>query len=107
MDYSKLSDIEINGKVARVTQKIGDFTQARGKTLIHDYEDVGEFKNICIGWKEFDPCNNPADAWPLLLSIIGFGVTVSIEVNSINGESLGGKSITRKIAELYLGLQSD
>ncbi|QGF22026.1 putative NinX protein [Erwinia phage Midgardsormr38] len=66
MDYSKLSDFEINGRVARATQKIGDFTQARGKTLIHDYEDVGEFKNICIGWKEFDPCNNPADAWPII-----------------------------------------
>lgn len=67
MDYSKLSDFEINGRVARATQKIGDFTQARGKTLIHDYEDVGEFKNICVGWKEFDPCNNAADAWPIIL----------------------------------------
>lgn len=66
MDYSKLSDFEINGRVARATQKIGDFTQARGKTLIHDYEDVGDFKNICVGWKEFDPCNNPADAWPII-----------------------------------------
>lgn len=67
MDYSKLSDFEINGRVARATQKIGDFTQARGKTLIHEHEDVGEFKNICIGWKEFDPCNNAADAWPIVV----------------------------------------
>lgn len=66
-DYSKMSDYEINGRVAKVTRKIGDTTQARGKTFIHEHEDVGEFKNICIGWKEYDPCNNPADAWPIIV----------------------------------------
>jgi hypothetical protein len=65
-DYSNMSDYEINGRVAKATQKIGDSTQARGKTFIHEHEDVGEFKNICIGWKEYDPCNNPADAWPII-----------------------------------------
>lgn len=61
-----MTDYEINGRVAKATQKIGDFTQARGKTFIHEHEDVGDFKNICIGWKEYDPCNNPADAWPII-----------------------------------------
>jgi hypothetical protein len=67
-DYSKMSDLEINGRVAKATQKIGDFTQARGKAFIHEHKDVGEFKNICIGWKEYDPCNNPADAWPIIVT---------------------------------------
>ncbi|SUI52321.1 phage protein NinX family protein [Serratia marcescens] len=62
-----MTDYEINGRVAKATQKIGDFTQARGKTFIHEHEDVGDFKNICIGWKEYDPCNNPADAWPIIV----------------------------------------
>lgn len=89
-DYSKMSDFEINKAVAEIT---GD---SRPKV-----EEWGISRTIP------DYCNNPADAWPLLLSIVEFGVTVSIGVNSINGEILGGKSITRKIAELYLGLQSD
>lgn len=67
MDYSKLSDFEINGLVASLTQRIGDHTQAREKTFIHEYVDCGEIKQACIGWKEFDPCNNPADAWPIIV----------------------------------------
>lgn len=66
-DYSQMSDLEINGLIAIKTQKPGDWTQARGKTFIHEYADAGAFKGICIGWKEFDPCNNPADAWPIII----------------------------------------
>lgn len=69
-DYSAMSDFEINGFVAASTQKIGDHTQARGLTFIHEYgEASGEFGSIslCIGWKEFDPCNNPTDAWPIIV----------------------------------------
>ncbi|HDC4389216.1 TPA: DUF2591 domain-containing protein [Enterobacter cloacae] len=67
MDYSQLSDFEINGLVSKLTQRFGDFTQAGNKTFIHEYSDVGHMKGICIGWKEFDPCNNPADAWPIII----------------------------------------
>lgn len=67
-DYSILSDFEINGLVATHTQKVGDFTQARGVTFIHEYgKPVGDFGALCLGWKEFDPCSNPADAWPIIL----------------------------------------
>jgi len=66
MDYSKMSDFEINGLVAAKTQRAGDYTQAREKNFIHEYADVGELKGICVGWKEFDPCKNPADAWPII-----------------------------------------
>ncbi|MDZ7554486.1 phage protein NinX family protein [Cronobacter sakazakii] len=68
MDYSKLSDFEINGMVASLTQSPGDHTQTSNETFIHEYADIGEIKGLCLGWKKFDPCNNPADAWPIILS---------------------------------------
>ncbi|WP_312330385.1 phage protein NinX family protein [Atlantibacter hermannii] len=46
-DYSKLSDFEINKQVAF---HIGLRTVERAEE------------------GEFDPCNNPADAWPIILS---------------------------------------
>lgn len=65
--YSEMSDFEINGLIAQHTQKVGDFTQARGLTFIHEYgKPVADFGGLCLGWKEFDPCNNPADAWPII-----------------------------------------
>lgn len=67
-DYSKMSDFEINGLIAKNTQKVGDFTQARGLTFIHEYgSPISDFGALCLGWKEFDPCNNPADAWPIIV----------------------------------------
>lgn len=66
-NYSEMSDFEINGMVAAATQRIGDYTQARGLTFIHEYgEPTGEFGAICLGWKEFDPCNSWADAGPII-----------------------------------------
>lgn len=67
MNYSEMSDFEINGMIADSTQKFGDYTQARGLTFIHEYgEPVGEFGALCLGWKEFDPCNSWADAGPII-----------------------------------------
>lgn len=67
MNYSEMSDFEINGMIAESTQKFGDYTQARGLTFIHEYgEPVGEFGALCLGWKEFDPCNSWADAGPII-----------------------------------------
>ncbi|EOH1069663.1 phage protein NinX family protein [Cronobacter sakazakii] len=66
MDYSKLSDFEINGMVASLTQSPGDHTQISNETFIHEYADIGEIKGLCLGWKKFDPCNNPSDAWPII-----------------------------------------
>lgn len=62
-----MSDFEINGMIAESTQKFGDYTQARGLTFIHEYGDpVGEFGTLCLGWKEFDPCNSWADAGTII-----------------------------------------
>ncbi|WP_105634316.1 phage protein NinX family protein [Cronobacter dublinensis] len=78
MDYSQLSDFEINGMVASLTQSPGDHTQTSNETFIHEYADIGEIKSLCIGWKKFDPCNNPADAWPII-------VHGRIGLNFVNG----------------------
>lgn len=76
VDYCEMSDFEINGLIAMRTQKVGDFTQARGLTFIHEYGNPVEgYGALCLGWKEFDPCNNPAEAWPIIsenkISLIG------------------------------------
>lgn len=62
MDYSQLSDFEINKLVAqekqyplKPTQHFGD----AGLSIVileHGYPS------------HFDPCNNPADAWPIIES---------------------------------------
>ena len=68
MDYSNLSYEEINKLVGAIVSRDKlSITASNGKTLIHRFSDCGEFKGICLGWKEFDPCNNPTDAWPILL----------------------------------------
>lgn len=68
MDYSQLSDQEINAMVGKIFSKDGlSIIASDGNAVIHEYADCGEFKGICLGWKVFDPCNNPADAWPIIV----------------------------------------
>lgn len=52
MDYSKLSDFEINAKAAAHWLGKGNFGFVNGRV-----ETFGG---------TFDPCNNPADAWPII-----------------------------------------
>ncbi|HCT3534822.1 TPA: DUF2591 family protein [Enterobacter hormaechei subsp. xiangfangensis] len=53
-DYSKLSDKEVNRKVQIASRLIGSMT-GRGVLIVRDGK-----------WEFFDPCNNPADAWPII-----------------------------------------
>ncbi|HDG1721659.1 TPA: DUF2591 family protein [Kluyvera ascorbata] len=55
MDYSKMSDAEIGRRVAAAL-KLDGGSDYNGSTLI--------VKNGV--WATFDPCNNPADAWPII-----------------------------------------
>lgn len=55
MDYSKMSDAEIGRRVAAACKLEGG-ANYNGKTLI--------VKNGV--WTSFDPCNDPADAWPII-----------------------------------------
>lgn len=69
MNYSKLSDFEINKRVARALDLI---SPDNDRTAIDCYL---ESKAGCgVNWFKvgdedatyFDPCNNPSDAWPII-----------------------------------------
>lgn len=64
MDYSKLSDVEINHAVASVLP--GRYITYPDHVMNSETEE------------DFDPCNNPADAWPIIVSS-------RIGVNFVNG----------------------
>ena len=67
-DYASMSDQQINQLVGAIVSRDGlSIIAYSGNAVIHEYSDCGDFKGICLGWKVFDPCNNPADAWPILL----------------------------------------
>ena len=59
-DYASMSDFEINKAVFVKTQYYDDVIDkpVRDGTAVH----WGDGCN----WREFDPCNNPADAWPVI-----------------------------------------
>lgn len=52
-NYSEMSDFEINKAVIKIL----------GIGLISD----GDKKCFHISGEEFDPCNNPSDAWPIII----------------------------------------
>lgn len=61
MDYSKMSDFEINKRVftaLRGTKPLGYPHNADGRS-------VGNESNGQYTW--YDYCNNPADAWPIIV----------------------------------------
>lgn len=59
-DYASMSDFEINKAVFVKTQYYDDVIDkpVRDGTAVH----WGDGCN----WREFDPCNNPADAWQII-----------------------------------------
>ncbi|MBJ8730897.1 DUF2591 family protein [Citrobacter freundii] len=64
MDYSQLSDFEINLKVAHIALGKGSYDWSSEKKEVYSAGiDGGEF--LPNGY--FDPCNNPADAWPIIV----------------------------------------
>ena len=66
-DYASMSDQQINQLVGTIVSRDGlSIIASNGNAVIHEYSDCGDFKGICLGWKVFDPCNNPADAWPVI-----------------------------------------
>lgn len=54
MDYSKLSDFEINAAVGAAT---GEARNSEPLLKLVIRNSTG---------RKFDPCNNPADAWPII-----------------------------------------
>ena len=60
MDYSKLSDLDINKMVAN-SLNLSIFSECDNWISVIKVSD-----NACRTGK-FDPCNNPSDAWPIIV----------------------------------------
>lgn len=59
MDYSKLSDFEINFRVAEIVVDYDCISRL-------PYTDMAVHWGDGANWHVFNPCNNPADAWPII-----------------------------------------
>lgn len=64
MNYEEMSDFQINSAVAE-----------KALWNIRDCEEIyyNDKAGICswadgANWHEFDPCNNPSDAWPIIVA---------------------------------------
>lgn len=65
MYYSKLSDFEVNLKIAHIILGRDNYDWNSDKKEVYLAGiDGGEF--LPNGY--FDPCNNPSDAWPIIES---------------------------------------
>lgn len=72
MDYSKLSDFEINAAVfENLHGGAPDYKEGDGGAMVLiSYEgDVvgGDAVEVEVERGVFNPCNNPADAWPIIV----------------------------------------
>lgn len=68
MDYSKLSNDEINKAVALLCTIEGIVINDDGEPVRNILDDSpGSYSGGDYMEVDFDPCNNPADAWPIIL----------------------------------------
>ncbi|MCL6318750.1 DUF2591 domain-containing protein [Pectobacterium atrosepticum] len=65
MDYSKLSDAEINAAVAKRFPDRFMFND-EGIPYSLESDSMAAYSGSDFDEVEFDPCNNPADAWPII-----------------------------------------
>ena len=73
MDYSKMSDFEINASVFEALHGgAPDYKEGDGGAMVLiSYEgDVvgGDAVEVEVESGVFNPCNNPADAWPIIMA---------------------------------------
>ena len=95
-DYASMSDQQINQLVGTIVSRDGlSIIASNGNAVIHEYSDCGDFKGICLGWKVFDPCNKPADAWPIIdennITIINDHPGIRYAVNNLNAYRNGDR----------------
>lgn len=98
--YSDKSDFEINKAVAI----------SRGLSKLDDYWEVGG--KVCVDEWTFDPCNNPADAMPIikdnLISLEHDGIAWQVscvrhpEISVWDGCKNYNDNFYRKAMELFL-----
>ncbi len=100
--YTGLSDFEINKKVAEKSGLAYEVTRYGVVTRMSNKEQ----------WREFNPCNNPADAMPIikdnLISITHDGIAWDVscakcpELSVWNGLENYNDNFYRKAMELFL-----
>ncbi len=81
-DYSKLSDFEINLRIAE---------------LVVNYEFISRLPYVGMAvqwgdganWHSFNPCNNPVDAWPIIVKN-----RISINFDSSGNGELSAEWVT-------------
>lgn len=71
-DYSKMSDIEINNAVAKSIGGEINFDEY-GSPYRLDPCAISAYSGRDFDEVEFDPCNNPEDAWPIIVKY-GIGI---------------------------------
>ncbi len=79
MNYEEMSDFEINKLVAK---KVFD---SHEWVCVNSWSD-GEFIASLVNYtqEKFDPCNDPSDAWPI---IVGSKITISPQSNGDEWEA--------------------
>lgn len=60
-DYSAMSDFEVNLLVAKSALNFDQLSSTQCLNKAHVQWADG------VNWHKFDPCNNPSDAWPLIV----------------------------------------
>ncbi|HEK0789722.1 TPA: DUF2591 family protein [Proteus mirabilis] len=97
--YTELSDFEINRRVFVAAQIEHEDTNLYGNKVFY-----GDGAN----WIEFDPCNNPADAFPLIIDVKlsihpdFYNNCKSWIVRTVHIPPVKDKSLTRAICIAYL-----
>ncbi|MGO2317480.1 MAG: phage protein NinX family protein [Vibrio toranzoniae] len=69
-NYDDMSDFEINKRVFRYSR---DFGKCEDAMKLKNPNRSGFMWGDGANWFEFNPCNNPSDAWPI---IAGNGVSI-------------------------------
>lgn len=94
-DYAAMSDGEIAEEVAKFIE-LGDRKQ-KGEGILYVKNNV---------WTRFDPCSNPADAWPILLehhiAVVPFDKSMPCAWPA--GEGLVSKHLTEDENPLRAGM---
>lgn len=62
-DYSELSDLDINTKIFKLTEKFKNECEDIDFDINKNELSWGDGDN----WHKFNPCNNPSDAWPIIV----------------------------------------
>mgnify|MGYP001205773655 CR=1 FL=1 len=123
MDYSKLSDFEINKRVAEacgfLVQEMDDRSSLGMTPEFHEeYPAVVWVADIdcstgqqCEPWWQFDPCNDPSDAWPIIvenkigLQFIGVEATCGGDISRSEVAVSSDKNPLRAAMIVYLMMQ--